>query len=68
MSVSRPTTNNTEATADYQDLQSALRIGNLAVAQQAYVRLQSDLVLAQSAPAAAGITAGGASAVLNATA
>ena len=52
LSVSQPSSNNSQADSDYQALRKALLSGNLAAAQQAYTRLHSDLVLTQP-PAAA---------------
>jgi len=54
LTVNRPTVNDAPASADYADLQSALRTGNLASAQQAYLRLQSDLILAHPTQTATG--------------
>lgn len=45
LSVSPPSAGNTSASSDYVVLQDALRSGNLAAAQQAYMRLQDDLQL-----------------------
>jgi hypothetical protein len=53
LTVTRPATSSTLAGTDYADLQNALRTGNIAVAQQAYIRLQNDLLLTQPAQAAA---------------
>jgi hypothetical protein len=53
LTISPPTANNIQATADYKLLRGALQSGNLTGAQQAYLRLQSDVLLAyptQSAP------------------
>ena len=56
LTISPPTANNIQATADYKLLRDALQSGRLASAQQAYLRLQSDVLLAyptQSNPQAA---------------
>jgi hypothetical protein len=52
LSVNRPASQDIQASSDYDTMQNALRSNNLTAAQQAYLRLQNDLVLAQSAPAA----------------
>jgi hypothetical protein len=44
-SVNQPPANNATASLDYHDLRIALQSGNLAAAQQAYLRLQNDLTL-----------------------
>lgn len=54
MSVSRPTGNNMRANLDYEALKEAMGSGNLTAAQQAYVRLQTDLLLATGGNAATG--------------
>jgi len=46
LSTARPSATNSSAGTDYADLQNALRAGNLSAAQQAYRRLQNDLLLA----------------------
>ena len=53
LSVNRPSGANVQASTAYADLETDLRTGNLAAAQQAYLRLQSDLLLTSPAPAAA---------------
>lgn len=53
LSVSRPASSNTVANTDYLDMQNALHSGNLAAAQQAYLRLQTDLLAAYSSAATA---------------
>jgi hypothetical protein len=45
LTVSRPAAGNLLAGEDYSNLENELRSGNLAGAQQAYLRLQSDLML-----------------------
>jgi hypothetical protein len=52
-SASQPSANNVQASLDYDDLRTALTSGNLTAAQQAYLRMQSDLLM--SHPAAAGV-------------
>jgi hypothetical protein len=52
LSASQPAKTNSLASTDYQELKSALVSGNLTVAQQAYIRLQSDLAMVHSIPAA----------------
>jgi hypothetical protein len=63
LTVRQPTANNVQAGEDYQNLQNDLRSGNLSAAQQAYLRLQTDLLMTNSAATTA--SNGGA---LNATA
>jgi len=58
LSVSRPSSSNGSATTDYDAMQSDLRSGNLAAAQQAYLRLQTDLLMTQASSAAAGGSSG----------
>lgn len=53
LSISPPSTSNAQASSDYVDLQNALRIGNLAAAQQAYIRLEGDLLSSQAGAGAA---------------
>jgi hypothetical protein len=48
LSVSEPSASNKLATADYQDLRNALLSGSVATAQQAYLRLQTDLLMMTS--------------------
>jgi len=54
LTVNRPSANDAPASADYADMELALRAGNVASAQQAYVRLQSDLLLAHPTQTATG--------------
>jgi hypothetical protein len=49
LSVSQPSSSNSEATSDYRDMRTALQSGNLNAAQQAYTRLQIDLELTYAA-------------------
>jgi hypothetical protein len=49
ISVSAPSSSNSQATSDYRALRTALQSGNLTAAQQAYTRLQIDLELTYSA-------------------
>jgi hypothetical protein len=49
MSVGQPSGGNARAGLDYAVLRNALRSDNLTAAQQAYTRLQSDLLLGNSA-------------------
>jgi hypothetical protein len=51
LSVSRPPSSESMASTDYQAMELALRADNIAGAQQAYQRLQNDLVLAQTSDA-----------------
>jgi hypothetical protein len=47
--VSAPASSDMVASLDYHDMRMALQSGNLATAQQAYLRLQGDLNLHQAA-------------------
>lgn len=44
-SANQPAASNFQANLDYDDLKTALQSGNLAAAQQAYMRMQSDVEL-----------------------
>ena len=46
-SVAQPPASNAQAGLDYHDLRTALDSDNLAAAQQAYLRLQTDLYMPQ---------------------
>ena len=46
-SVSQPPSSNAQASLDYQDMRTALNADNLTAAQQAYMRLQTDLYMPQ---------------------
>jgi hypothetical protein len=65
LTINRPSANDAPASADYANLEDALRAGNLASAQQAYVRLQSDLLLAHPTQTALGSAVAATSAGLN---
>jgi hypothetical protein len=52
LSVGQPSAGNVVASLDYQHMRMALNSGNLVAAQQAYLRLQSDLLLSSPAQAA----------------
>jgi len=67
LSTNRPAASNSTANTDYDQMQNDLRAGNVAAAQQAYLRLQTDLLMTQNAPATTGAAAGNA-ARLNVTA
>lgn len=67
LSVSQPSSSNSTATTDYDQMQNDLRSGNVTAAQQAYLRLQTDLLMTQNAPVATEAAAGHA-AGLNVTA
>jgi hypothetical protein len=54
LSASQPPANDIQAIFDYHDLRTALQSGNLTVAQQAYQRLQNDLMMADPAATAIG--------------
>jgi hypothetical protein len=60
MAVSQPSGDNLRAGLDYAALRNALKSNNLTAAQQAYTRLQSDLLLGNSttSTAADNLTAG----------
>jgi len=53
-SVTQPSASNQLATMDYLAMRSDLNAGNMAGAQQAYLRMQSDAQLVQYGTAAAG--------------
>ena len=65
LTVNRPSASDAPASGDYADLENALRAGNLASAQQAYVRLQNDLVLAHPTQTASGSAVAATSASLD---
>jgi hypothetical protein len=65
MSVSQPSGSNFQAGVDYAELRNALRSDNLAAAQQAYTRLQSDLLLVNPSNSAATNNSTGSSGHLN---
>lgn len=48
LSTASPPSGNVMASSDYSDMETALRSDNLAAAQQAYLRLQSDLQLREA--------------------
>ena len=50
LSVGQPSGSNNQANTDYQSLRNALFSGNLAAAQKAYSRLQSDLEMTPPTP------------------
>lgn len=68
MSTSRPTAKSGPVVNDYEDLQGALRSGNLQAAQQAYLRLQHDLLLASPSEGTASTGTAGSSVSLDAVA
>lgn len=70
LSVAQPSGSNRRADLDYQALRIALQSDNITAAQQAYVRLQSDLLLFHSASAqpTQGSGVAGGSSQLNTTA
>ena len=55
-SVTQPAASNAQAALDYHDLRTNLDSGNLAAAQQAYLRLQTDLLVGNSAQGNTGAT------------
>lgn len=68
MAVQRPSADNATASTDYAALANALRSGNLASAQQAYRRLQNDLLLAGATLTASNNASAHAASRLNVTA
>jgi hypothetical protein len=67
LSVSQPSSSNSEATSDYRDLRIALQSGNLTAAQQAYTRLQIDLELTYAAQSSSVATSATSAANMNGT-
>jgi len=67
LSVSQPSSSNSEATSDYRDLRIALQSGNLTAAQQAYTRLQIDLELTYAAQSSSVATSATSAANMNRT-
>ena len=65
LSVGPPPSGNSVASSDYVAMQNALRTDNLVAAQQAYMRLQSDLQMDPTAEPATGAATSAQGGVLN---